>query len=229
MTPLESFFTPDLGWSVWTCIKLGSVPNTCGSNEVLIDRLRRAWIQVIYEQPQFASTYNFQERTCIYTTATEGSLTTWLEETFIVEEDSPNSIATRKKPILCFESTTRRLFFRAPHCYIDGIDVILLPGDIVRHLSNPQNTTFGNEAKNLPPVFEIAACVPEPQAAYMEHAARLTRKFLQSRRRSGSLSKTVLPPRTQSLRSASQKKTPLISYQHAKLADSPSHTLCTPL
>lgn len=52
MTPLECFFTPDLSWSVWSSIKLGSVPNACDSDEVLINQLRRAWIRVLYEQPQ---------------------------------------------------------------------------------------------------------------------------------------------------------------------------------
>jgi hypothetical protein len=180
MTPLECFFTPDLGWSVWSSIKLSSVPNTCESNEVLINQLRRAWIRVLYEQPQLASTFDFHERTCTYVTATEESLTTCLEETFVIEENSQNSIATRNRPILCFEESTQRLSFRAPHCYIDGIGVILLLGDIVKFLSNPQRTTFGDEVKNLPPVFDIAACLPKPQAADLERGAQLTRKFLQN-------------------------------------------------
>jgi hypothetical protein len=113
MTPLECFFTPDLGWSVWVSIKLGSVPDTCDRNEVLIDRLRRAWIRILYEQPQLASTYDFHERTCTYITATEESLTTCLKETFIIEEDSQNSMATRNKPILCFEKSTRWLYYLA--------------------------------------------------------------------------------------------------------------------
>jgi hypothetical protein len=180
MTPLECFFTPELGWSVWSSIKLCSVPNSCDNNEVLINQLHRAWIRILYEQPQLASTYDFHERTCTYITATEESLTTRLEETFIIEEDSQNSIASRNKPILCFEKSTRRLSFRAPHYYIDGIGVILLLGDIVKFLSNPQRTAFGDEVKNLPPVFDIAACVPERQAADLERGARLTQKFLEN-------------------------------------------------
>lgn len=53
-------------------------------------------------------------------------------------------------------------------------------GDIVKFLSNPERTTFGGEVKNIPPVFDIAACVPEPQAADLERGAQLTQKFLQN-------------------------------------------------
>jgi hypothetical protein len=56
-----------------------------------------------------------------------------------------------------------------------------LLGDLLKLLSNPKRTTFGDEVKNLPPVFDIAAGVPEAQATDMERGARMTQKFLQSR------------------------------------------------
>jgi len=180
MIPFECFFNPEMGWSVWASIKLGSIPNAPNNKEELMDRVRRAWIRVLYEQPQLASIFDFQGRTCTYTTTTEQSLAIWLDETFIVADDPYNSVATRGKPILCLDPSTRELLFRAPHCYIDGIGTILLLADIVSHLNNPQPTTFGDEAKNFSPIFDIAANVPAPQAPNHECSTQLTSKFLES-------------------------------------------------
>lgn len=180
MTPLECFFNPVMGWSIWTSIQLGPIPNTSNSEEDIVDRVRRAWIQTLYEQPQLGSIFNFPKGTCTYTTTTETSLASWLRETFIVADNPYLVVATREKPFLCINPTTRELLFRTPHNYTDGIGATLLMADIVSHVANPQSTIFGNEAKNLPPVFEVAADMAAAETTDQERGMQLTNGFLEN-------------------------------------------------
>jgi hypothetical protein len=183
MIPMECFFNPEMGWSVWVSIKLDT--NTSINfgdtyNEAhFMDRVRCAWTRALYEQPQLASIYDFSERICTYTTTSEKSLAIWLAETLHVTDDPYTALATREKPTLCVNPTSQELLFRAPHSYTDGIGATHLLADIVKYIANPQATTFGDEAKNLPPIFEIAAGVPPSGTADYEHGAQLTNKFLE--------------------------------------------------
>lgn len=180
MVPLESFFNPLMQWSVWTSVKLGPIPN-CNSEIDFIDRVRQAWIQTLFEQPQITSTFDFSESRCTYNTTTDKSCQIWLEETFIIASNPYKAQGTRTKPSLIINPATQEILYRAPHYYTDGIGMVLLVSDLVAHITNPKSTPkFGKESQNLAPTLDIAANISH-SSADLEQGAQLANGFLSGR------------------------------------------------
>jgi hypothetical protein len=178
MVPLECFFNPLMGWSVWNSIKLSPTLG-CTTEADFIDRVRQAWIQILYEQPQLRSTFDFAQSTCTYDSITDAILKDWVEETFLISESPYNAQGTRTKPTLIINPTTREILYRAPHYYTDGIGMILLLSDLISHVAKPKvSPSFGDEKKNLAPNFETAAGISSPSINEVENAASLTNVFL---------------------------------------------------
>jgi hypothetical protein len=180
MAPLELFFNPLMEWSVWTSIKLGPISD-CNNENDFIDRVRQAWIQILFEQPQIASTFDFAEGLCTYKATTDKSSKLWLEETFLIAANPYKARGTRAKPSLIINPTTQEIVYRAPHYYTDGIGVILLLSDLVAYIAKPKIIPeFGNESKNLAPTLDVATNVTH-SSSDLEEGARLTNGFLLGR------------------------------------------------
>lgn len=178
MTANEAVFNPSQGFSMWSSVKLKPINE---STETIIDLVRRAWVRILYEQPQLAATFDYGTGTATYTTITETSLDSWLQETFIVTqaEETYKCAVPRDKPILCVNPNTREMLFRTPHSYLDGMGTVLLWSDLISHIANATpSPMFGDKIHSLAPVFEVAAAVPATQPADLELGKKMMTDFI---------------------------------------------------
>ncbi|KAJ5713478.1 uncharacterized protein N7483_010659 [Penicillium malachiteum] len=131
------------------------------------DKLRYAWKQLRYEQPQIAVTTEGFDK--IYEVPDEAGIESWLDRTFIVSDVIDGDVignegATIKQATLYYLPEASQLVLRAAHSIIDGVGTILLWDSYLTALFNPNpNLKFGSgeECLRLPPSLDVALGHPE--------------------------------------------------------------------
>lgn len=138
-------------------------------------KLRHAWKQLRYEQPQIAATAEGMKK--IYEIPDAAALESWLDKTFIISDASDSeSLSRMVSPILqatlYYLPQSSELVIRAPHSLIDGVGMIMLWHSYLTAVTNPHEITFGDEASRLPNTLETLLGHPEPPRPEMKAKAQ---------------------------------------------------------
>ena len=110
-----------------------------------------------------------QGETMEYTVPNEATIQNWLEESFIVDAETPSSndlVASFKPPpvaTLYYLPRTSEVAVHSSHWRIDGIGILQLLDRFFSLVVEGHDVKFGDEGKNLSPSLEeVAGCPSQP-------------------------------------------------------------------
>ncbi|KFY43941.1 hypothetical protein V494_01738 [Pseudogymnoascus sp. VKM F-4513 (FW-928)] len=144
-----------------------------------VTKLQRSWKALRFLFPQLAAQPDEAGFKLTYTVPSPESITTWMQETFIVDEatNSADNLYASLKPTALFQlyflPLSREILFRTPHWRIDGTGLQILQNTLLQILADgPPNIVFdGSEITRLAPSLNEAAAVPRESAPHISQAA----------------------------------------------------------
>lgn len=133
-----------------------------------VQDVQNAWRALRQRYPQIAATADETGTRFCYTVPSQTELEYWVQETFIVDDESSADERYQEEPpssrfLLFYFPKKRELLFRMPHWRIDGVGLMYVQDAFLQILANrPPATIYldGSEAKNLSPSLDEAAAVP---------------------------------------------------------------------
>ncbi|CAK43490.1 hypothetical protein CBS115989_2977 [Aspergillus niger] len=146
--------------------------------------LKKAWVQLRYEQPQIATVHN--GTTKVYEVPDDTALQAWIASTVIISaaanaEDLYASITPIAQATLYYLPASSQLVLRTPHDTIDGIGVIRLLDRLLSILVSPpaEKITFGDEPSRLAPTLrEILGVAEQPTPEESDRMMALWKPYI---------------------------------------------------